>query len=138
MGGPADQIIYVPENQLTQFKEALNRFTTYDQKSLNRQSLHHMHCHKGLRGQLVYFHNCVCNANTEHEWNPFYKIVGREKAKQKLSERERWGTYWFDEKNTHTCIYAHTHKKYGGCPKWDVVVKQNKKKRAVHSSVGQR
>ena len=89
MVGPADQIIYVPENQLTQFKEALNRFITYDQKSLNRQSLHYMHCHKGLRGQLVYFHDCVCNANTENEWNPFYKVVGREKAKQKLSEREK-------------------------------------------------
>ena len=107
-GGPADQIIYVPENQLTRFKKALNKFITYPNGSLNRQSLHYMHCHKALRGQLVYFHDCVRNADTACEWNPFYKIVGREEAKQKSSERERWWTYWFDEKNTHTCIYAHT------------------------------
>ena len=96
-GGPADQIIYVPENQLTQFKEALWRFPIYPEASLNRGSLHYMHCRKGLRGRLVYFHDCKCNANTEKEWNPFYKMVGRENAQQKLSARLKWGTYWFDE-----------------------------------------
>ena len=100
-GGPADQIIYVPENQLTPFKEALSRFTTFKVESLNRRSLHYMHCRKGLRGRLVYFHNCKCNANTEEEWNPFYKMVGRENAQQKLSARLKWGTYWFDENELH-------------------------------------
>ena len=73
-GGPADQLFFVPRTQRDDFISAVTKLSTYKPESLQRISLHHIADKKMLRGNLIYKAACTCDANTQKEWNPYYRI----------------------------------------------------------------
>ena len=56
--------------------------------------MHFIHTRRGLKGKLVYFVECVGDANTSHEWNPFYRIRGRNEAALKPENQAKWIEVW--------------------------------------------
>ena len=72
---------------------------TYREDSLNRRSLHFIACKKMLKGQIVFHSKAEANANSKNEWNPFYKIMGRSEKNQLEEHRDKWGDFWFDERD---------------------------------------
>ena len=93
-GGPADQIVYVPSAKWNDFTWAVKKMTLLGLDTLNRKSLHFIHTRRGLKGKLVYFVECVGDANTSHEWNPFYRIRGRNEAALKPENQAKWIEVW--------------------------------------------
>jgi hypothetical protein len=96
-GAPADQLFFCPTSWREDFVRSLKRLTEYHIDSLNRQSLHFMHCKRCLKGQLMFHLAVVCNANSTHEWNPYYRIMGRIEKQQDECHRAKWGDHWFEE-----------------------------------------
>ena len=96
-GGPADQIFFVPSALLPDFDRSVKvLMTRYKVECLNRQSLHFLHTKKCMRGQLAFAVDVVCDANSIHEWNPLYRITGREEKRQSLAHMTKWGPLWFN------------------------------------------
>ena len=73
-GGPADQLFFVPRTQREDFIRAVTRLSRYKPTSLQRIALHHIGDKKMLRGNLIFKAACKCNANSQKEWNPYYRI----------------------------------------------------------------
>ena len=94
-GGPADQLFFVPSERLGDLERSLHVLTTYNTSTLQRQSLHYLHMNRCMPGQLAYAADVVCNANSLHEWNPFYRITGRTEKGQAWQRRHKWGDLWF-------------------------------------------
>jgi hypothetical protein len=94
-GGPADQICFVPSELLPKFQQSIKRLTTYKIDTLNRLSLHFLHTKKCMRNKLAFAADIVCNANSTHEGNPFYRITGRHEKRQSQEHMAKWGPLWF-------------------------------------------
>ena len=95
-GGPADQVIFIPTGWLESFENSVERLTKYKKESLNRQSLHFIHCKRCLKGRLIYHRDVVADANSIHAWNPYYTILGRREKPQEDRHRAKWGDHWFE------------------------------------------
>ncbi len=96
-GAPADQLFFCPTSLREDFVRSVKRLTEYQIDSLNRQSLHFMHCKRCLKGRLLFHLAVVCDANSTREWNPYYRIVGRSEKQQDECHRAKWGDHWFQE-----------------------------------------
>ena len=96
-GGPADQILFVPADLLGKFTESLKYLISFDKTALQRQSLHFMHTKHCLGGRLEYVVPIICNANTIHEWNPFYQILGRPAKNRNYDKMTAWGWAWLPD-----------------------------------------
>mgnify|MGYP003335412857 CR=1 FL=1 len=96
-GGPADQLFFIPASCRERFLYSVGKLTTYQSGSLNRTSLHYIYCKKCLKGNLVFRREAVCDANSQEEWNPYYRIMGRPEWPQDEDNRLKWGSDWFQE-----------------------------------------
>ena len=92
-GGPADQLFFIPKSQREAFFWAVTKLSKYKPTSLQRQSLHWIHCKSCLKGRLSFHLKVVCDANSTKEWNPCYRIMGRSEKQQEECHRAKWGDH---------------------------------------------
>jgi hypothetical protein len=48
-----------------------------------------------MKGKLAFAADIVCNANSAKEWNPFFRITGRDEKRQSQEHMHKWGPLWF-------------------------------------------